>query len=191
MEYLDIWIPSAVSVLGFAVTIYTVNRKISSISKERIKGERQDLYIELYSQLEELIKDNSIIFDKVYFDSLSAFQGKIKLIATNEVIIAFRDVLNFIFSKQKEFEEFANSNDPEMDSRYYEYIENETNGEVAEIFHGYNEMEKYQALVLEYKQENIPSKKEIKDKVTSVLNEMRKDIGNDFYFEGRANNNGE
>ena len=57
MEYLDIWIPSAVSVLGFAVTIYTVNRKISSISKERIKGERQDLYIELYSQLEELIKE--------------------------------------------------------------------------------------------------------------------------------------
>lgn len=191
MEYLDIWIPSAVSVLGFAVTIYTVNRKISSISKERIKGERQDLYIELYSQLEELIKDNSIIFDKVYFDSLSAFQGKIKLIATNEVIITFRDVLNFIFSKQKEFEEFANSNDPEMDSRYYEYIEDETNGEVAEIFHGYDEMEKYQALVIEYKQENIPSKKEIKDKVTSVLNEMRKDIGNDFYFEVSVNNNGE
>ncbi len=173
-----------ISIIGFIITIAIMVCQFKNARKEKVTEQQRVLYIDCYTSVEEAIRNNDLIFDSDYFESIYSFQGRMKLIASGNVLACYKKILEYVFNIQKQYNEYSNSIDPHENLNNYEDVINEDTGEEYEIYHG-NEQDDniYAYKIAEYKENNKTQKDELKKYVDDLRDLMRKDFGTDKYSD--------
>jgi hypothetical protein len=100
---MEIWWPiiisSAISIIGFCVTIYTTCKQFKNSKKERIIERQSKLYLECYNKIEPIINSPQFVFDYHYYESIALFKAEMKLVASNETLRAYKEYWTGIFQK--------------------------------------------------------------------------------------------
>ena len=80
MSLLAIIIPSGVSLIGFSITLIALRLEFNNSKKQKIVDDQRDLYINLYDQLDKVLSDIELIYNKDYFNNVYSYKSKVKLI---------------------------------------------------------------------------------------------------------------
>lgn len=182
MELAKLLVPSIISIIGFVITIIVMNAQFKNAKKQKITDAQRQIYLDTYMAVEKIISANELIFDTDYYDSVLEHKGEMKLSASNNVIQEYSNYVEYIHSFAWPFWKWKSDNDPTGDASNYEIIVDEHSGKEDEICHITQDMmDSYEYACRRYKQEHMPDSQEVKSKVESLLNAMRKDLGNDTY----------
>lgn len=181
MDWAKLIIPSVISIIGFALTYYSMCKQFRNSIKQQLTDEQRKVYIDTYTDVEKAVTTNEVIFDSKYYDQLLSHKAKIKLAASNAVIKAYSEYIKFVFDAAYSTWKWIEENHPENDKNNFEYVYDEEGNEY-EIVHITEDMFKYFEVAYEkYKKEHIPKADEITAKVDNLLNAMRADLGNEAF----------
>lgn len=184
MEFLANYGSSIISIIGFVVTIVVMKCQFKNAKTEKVSEQQRALYIDCYTSVEEVIKNNNLIFDDEYLEKIRSFQGRMKLIASGDVLNCYKKLLGFVCNIQNQYVEYSNSINPHENPNNYERVINEDTGEEYEIYHGNEHDDQiYTCKIDEYKENNKPQKDELKKYVDDLRDLMRKDFGTDKYSD--------
>ncbi len=182
MEWANLIVPSAISIIGFVVTYLSMCKQFKDSIKQQLTEEQRKVYLDTYIDVEKIVTTNEIIFESQYYDELVSHKAIIKLAASNAVIGAYSDYMRFVFDVACPAWKWISENYPERCKDNFEYVYDE-DGNEHEIAHITEDMRKsFDAVYEKYKKEHIPEAKEITSKVDSLLNVMRADLGNEAYI---------
>lgn len=181
---MDFWwsiiIPSAISILGFIVTIFTTYKQFKNSKKERIIDRQSNLYLECYNKIEPIVNFPMLIFEKHYYDSIVLSKAEMKLVASNSTLRAYKEYLKFVYDIMDKYNIFCLENDPRINGKYIEIIIDEATGCEGEISHITEQDIQYFNISAEkYRNEHCPDITEIKKQIAKLLNSMRKDLSSD------------
>ena len=128
--------------------------------------------------LERNIADGKCVFKKQFMEDLRAIKCEIKLYASGSVVQSFERYYKWAYGLYCAYRNVCNQADV-TDRRHLEYTEN---GEEYEVCDFTEEDLKYQDFIINnyIETKNIPYDI-VKSKTQEVLNDMRKDLGNDSY----------
>lgn len=182
MELAKLLVPSIISVIGFVITIIVMVAQFKNAKKQKITDAQRQLYLETYVDVEKIVAKNELIFEPSYYDTIFSRKGEIKLSASNEVIHEYENLLKYVHSIAWPTWKWISENHPEGNDLNYETRYDDETGEELEICHITEGMlDQFQYDYEKYKEEHMPDSKEVKKHVESLLNKMRKDLGNDVY----------
>ena len=180
---MDYWwpiiIPSAISVIGFGVTIFTTYKQFKNSKREQIQEKQSKLYIECYSKIEPIINSSTLAFDNCYYESIALFKAEMKLVASNRTLRAYKEYLNLVYDVLKEYNDFCLQNDPRTNERNIEIsIDGETGAEYEIQHMTEHDISHFEILLEKYRNEHCPDASEIKKQILKLLNAMRSDLSN-------------
>lgn len=181
---MDFWWPiiisSAVSVIGFSVTIFTTYKQFKNSKKERIIERQSNLYLECYNKIEPIVNSPLLIFEKSYYDGIVLPKAEMKLVASNSTLRAYKEYLKFVYDGWNEFNIFCSLNDPRTNGKYIEIVIDAETGFDDERSHlTKQDIQYFDYLVDKYRNEHCPDIEEIKKQLAKLLNSMRNDLLND------------
>jgi hypothetical protein len=172
-------INNIITIIGFIVSWIFLKMGFSNALKEKRDSERIKLYSDWYSALYKFINNDFAIFDKEEFSKILTMKSEIDLFSSNEMIKSFNKVLNYLNEVHKKYVDYDLSIDPRNDKTNYECGYDES-GNYYEICHIQNyQLDDYENDIYDYKKKNVIDKNKRKEILLSILNEMRKEIGND------------
>lgn len=176
--WVDILIAFFAALLTWFFNRLTIITEIKKAKKDRINESRLQLYTECYEFLEQNIADNNVIFQKEYIDNLFGIKAKMKLVASNNVLKAFKVYYECVVNAYEDYRDFCIQNDPTSKV----HIEIQPDGTKFEVS-DFNEqdLEHYEILRNEYISNSYNRLITVKPKAQNILNAMRSDLGNDDF----------
>lgn len=174
----DILIAFIAATLTWFFNRLTIVAEIKKAQKEKINENRIPLYIECYEILERNIANNNIVFQREYIDDLIEIKSRMKLIASNNVLQAFKVYYKWSVDIYKGYLAFCVKNDP----TYKVHIETTPDGTEFEV-PDFNEhdLDYYDFLQNKYITDRGIESTTVKSKAQEILNAMRSDLGNDAF----------
>lgn len=177
-----IWAEILIAAIAATLTWFfnrlTVVAEIKKAKKDRINESRLPLYTECYELLERNIVDNNVVFQKEYIDNLFKIKTKMKLIASNSVLKAFKAYYKWAIDTYKDYLDFCKKNDP-TDKVHTEMLPDGTKFEVPDF--NEHDLEYYEFLQNKYITDKNIKLTTVKFKTQTILNAMRCDLGNDDF----------
>ena len=171
-----------ITLVGFFVTLLFNHIKFKQVIETQINEERRKLYIEIMNELDKVVGDEMIVFDKRYFDALMEFKSKVKLIASNKVVNTFQDYVGFVYQYYSAYQDFCEKYDPRLrEDAYKKTIDDQGNEIEIELF-SECDIKNFEFKDNKYKKENIPESDAVLKETDRFLNAMRNDIGNKKYI---------
>ena len=173
LNWAAILIPSIVTVVGLVITNINTRRSFTEALKQKNNDQKREVYTAAFNDIDELVTKSIRIFDPDYFDKVVSHKAKIKLCGSPAVVKSYEEVFYLCLDVIRPSWEWIVENhpknkvDPEVQEVYYSTEEYELDCQIFE--------EKYR----KYKENHLPEKKIITEKVGALLNEMRKDLGNE------------
>lgn len=178
-------IVAVVSVLASGLVTYIITCiQFANSRKEKVTDQQRKLYAECYHLIEKALINHLVVFEKNYFDELVDIKERMKLEASNAVLQAFKKYYLWVAERYKSYLEYDKSMDPREKANAFITITNdETSAEGEMPTFSTQEFELYLQKIERYPVEHEPQHKTIKSKAQDVLNSMRKDLGNDEYYD--------
>ncbi len=183
----ETWGPSAISIVGFGITIWQFRSQLRSVKQEKVTDKQRELYIDVYNTIENVVKDNSLVFRSEYYNDVSSYQGKMKLIAASNTLKLYKEFLKFIYDIQHAHRQFCIQNDPREKTENWVTVfagDPEKENEVCCVTE--NDIDQYESSLREYEIKNCPENSAIKKKVSNLLNSMRADLNVDKIKEDKG-----
>lgn len=148
--------------------------------RKLVLEKRAELYFEFYDEAEHLLHDRFKIYDSNYIGVLLKFKPKMKLLSSAKTVEAFKAFYELIAKHFDEYRSFCNQNDPRNNPDFLE-IEIGEDGVEYEICHATDmDISYFESDVEKFKRENIPSIDTIRQHITALYTEMRKDLGSNI-----------
>ena len=148
--------------------------------RKLVLEKRAELYFEFYDEAEHLLHDRFKIYDSNYIGVLLKFKPKMKLLSSAKTVEAFKAFYELIAKHFDEYRSFCNQNDPRNNPDFLE-IGIDEDGVEYEICHATDmDISYFESDVEKFKRENIPSIDTIRQRITALYTEMRKDLGSNI-----------
>ena len=148
--------------------------------RKLVLEKRAELYFEFYDEAEHLLHDRFKLYDSNYIGVLLKFKPKMKLLSSTKTVEAFKAFYELIAKHFDEYRSFCNQNDPRNNPDFLE-IGIDEDGVEYEICHATDmDISYFESDVEKFKRENIPSIDTIRQHITALYTEMRKDLGSNI-----------
>ena len=148
--------------------------------RKLVLEKRAELYFEFYDEAEHLLHDRFKIYDSNYIGVLLKFKPKMKLLSSAKTVEAFKAFYELIAKHFDEYRSYCNQNDPRNNPDFLE-IGIDEDGVEYEICHATDmDISYFESDVEKFKRENIPSIDTIRQHITALYTEMRKDWGSNI-----------
>ena len=148
--------------------------------RKLVLEKRAELYFEFYDEAEHLLHDRFKIYDSNYIGVLLKFKPKMKLLSSTKTVEAFKAFYELIAKHFDEYRSYCNQNDPRNNPDFLE-IGIDEDGVEYEICHATDmDISYFESDVEKFKRENIPSIDTIRQHITALYTEMRKDLGSNI-----------
>lgn len=139
--------------------------------KKYLHSKREKIYFELYSELDKILQDRSMIYNEEITNKIINIKPALKLIASKDIILSYIKIHDMIKTFQKDLEDFKSENDPERE------IEYDDDGIQYQPPNLEFELEHYFFKLEQYKRDNLPNQNDIQNIVNEITNNMRNDLG--------------
>lgn len=149
-------------------------------AKKLIHEKRTELYYSFYGEVEKLINNRNRIFEKDYFLILINYEAKIRLIASQKVREETEKFYNFVREGFRQYRDFIEEHDPEIDPSKFQTICNDFGEEYEICTATEGDVLMFKDKLERYKMENIPSAEEFREIVIPLYNAMREDLGSNL-----------
>ncbi len=182
MEGWEVVVLTTVLTLLSLVVTAKITTKISynnDVRKE-IREKRAELYLSFYDDVESILKDKTLVFNREYLDILVSTKPQIKLLSSKATFQAYYEYYEYIRKEIHLFEQFCNENDPLNDSSRYEYCMDEKGNEQEIVHVSEWEIHDFEKLQEKYKRENKPDNKTISAYLEKLYQAMREDLGSNL-----------
>lgn len=137
--------------------------------KKYLHSKRETLYFDLYEHIDKLLINASMIYDDDYKEKLYSFKPTLKLVASKAVINAYKDIYMLCNEYNSKYYKFDLSKNPYDDSE----------DELAHNSPTYSDVKYYEDSLINFKENNLPTSKELAHIINKLTNAMRNDIGSE------------
>lgn len=168
VEYLQIIIPAAISIIGFIVTYKSLKKQFLYSIDTSMHEPRRKLYVKIYNLLTRTLENREIVFSKDYEDQITKMMAEVSVCSENEVFEAFNQFYNYIKSIRKKYVIYCK----EIDWEKYDIDEM---GNKTPVFTQWD-IDRYEYLEERYKEEKQPTEDYLNMLINSVLRSIRKEL---------------
>lgn len=179
-EQIETIVLSAVLTLAASILTAFLTAKTTRENemRKRIHEKRLELYLEFHDVLEKMLGNRDVVFDRKYYNEVSTFKPKIKLLASKKTVERYNAISEYLRTMMSGYEKYENDHDPERDLGRMYYDED---GDPV----GYDEpkVEDYEAYsygLNRYKSEHRPSKELAQEMIGKLYESMRNDLGSNL-----------
>ena len=166
------------TIIGFVVSIFIMKKEFKNSLKDKNDTERIKLYSDWYCALNQLESNDNIIYSKNFISKVEQMKAEVYLFATSNVIKKFDEIFKYINEIYNDFSKYYLDNDPENDKCNYIYDIDSSGSEYSIYSPTQNVIEDFENKIEIYKDEHKCDKEKINKLLLNLLNEMRKDLGN-------------
>ena len=168
VEYLQIIIPAATSIIGFIVTYLSLKKQFLYSINTSMHEPRRRLYIQTYRLLTRTLDNREIVFSKDYEDRITETWVEISVYSESEVYKSFNRFYNYIKSIRKKYIIYCK----EIDWEKYDIDEM---GNRTPDFTQWD-IDRYEYLEEKYREENQPQEDYLNTLIHSVLENIRNEL---------------
>lgn len=164
---------TASSLTAFLTSKITRDNEMRKI----IHQKRLELYLEVFEQVELLLKDWKKIFDKEYFEKIASYKSRIKLLASEKTTEEYKKYYEALRTSVNAYKKFKDDNDPQNN---YVYQQDE-DGEWVQVYSPtVEDYEEYANKIECYEKEQKKKVPLIRDNIQKIVDAMRTDLGSNL-----------
>ncbi len=168
-----------ITIIGFIVTGLITKREIKEARNTKLSEYQKEVYIKCFEDIQSVIDDQSLVYNKNYIKKLQKHKATMKLVASSYVVSNYRNYFDYVIANYEKYLQFKDENDPREDNSRREIIFDEDGNELEDFHISEAEINAYETKAEEYKRENMPTNADINRYLLPLLNGMRKDLFND------------
>ena len=170
---------SAILTLTASILTAFLTSKITRDNEMRkiIHQKRLELYLEVFEQVELLLKDWKKIFDKEYFEKIASYKSRMKLLASEKTTQEYKNYYEALRTSVNAYKKFKDDNDPQNSCVY----EQDENGELVQVYSPTTEdYEEYANKIECYEKEQKKKVLLIRENIQKIVDAMRTDLGSNL-----------
>ena len=171
---------SAILTLTASVLTAFLTSKITRDNEMRkiIHQKRLELYLEVFEQVELLLKDWKKIFDKEYFEKIASYKPRIKLLASEKTTEEYKKYYEALRTSVNEYKKFKDDNDPDRSEDMYEEDED---GTIYQVYYPTDEdYSEYRYKIDCYEKEQKKRMPLMREYIQKIVDAMRTDLGSNL-----------
>lgn len=171
---------SAILTLTASILTAFLTSKITRDNEMRkiIHQKRLELYLEVFEQVELLLKDWKKIFDKEYFEKIASYKSRMKLLASEKTTEEYKKYYEVLRTAVNEYKKFKDDNDPDRAEDMYEEDED---GTIYQIYYPTDEdYSEYRYKIDCYEKEQKKRMPLMREYIQKVVDAMRTDLGSNL-----------
>lgn len=169
------------TILTVAASLLTafLTSKITRDNEMRkiIHQKRLELYLEVFEQVELLLKDWKNMLDKEYFEKIASYKSRMKLLASEKTTQAYKNYYEALRTSVNAYKKFRDDNDPQNSYVY----EQDENGELVQVYSPTTEdYEGCENKIERYEKEQKKKVPLIREDIQKIVDAMRADLGSNL-----------
>ena len=171
---------SAILTLTASILTAFLTSKITRDNEMRkiIHQKRLELYLEVFEQVELLLKDWKKIFDKEYFEKIASYKSRMKLLASEKTTEEYKKYYEVLRTAVNEYKKFKDDNDPDRADDMYEEDED---GTIYQIYYPTDEdYSEYRYKIDCYEKEQKKRMPLMREYIQKIVDAMRTDLGSNL-----------
>lgn len=171
---------SAILTLTASILTAFLTSKITRDNEMRkiIHQKRLELYLEVFEQVELLLKDWKKIFDKEYFEKIASYKSRTKLLASEKTTEEYKKYYEVLRTSVNEYKKFKDDNDPDRAEDMYEEDED---GTIYQIYYPTDEdYSEYRYKIDCYEKEQKKRMPLMREYIQKIVDAMRTDLGSNL-----------
>ena len=171
---------SAILTLTASILTAFLTSKITRDNEMRkiIHQKRLELYLEVFEQVELLLKDWKKIFDKEYFEKIALYKSRMKLLASEKTTEEYKKYYEVLRTSVNEYKKFKDDNDPDRAEDMYEEDED---GTIYQIYYPTDEdYSEYRYKIDCYEKEQKKRMPLMREYIQKIVDAMRTDLGSNL-----------
>lgn len=171
---------SAILTLTASILTAFLTSKITRDNEMRkiIHQKRLELYLEVFEQVELLLKDWKKIFDKEYFEKIASYKSRMKLLASEKTTEEYKKYYEVLRTAVNEYKTFKDDNDPDRAEDMYEEDED---GTIYQIYYPTDEdYSEYRYKIDCYEKEQKKRMPLMREYIQKIVDAMRTDLGSNL-----------
>ena len=171
---------SAILTLTASILTAFLTSKITRDNEMRkiIHQKRLELYLEVFEQVELLLKDWKKIFDKEYFEKIALYKSRMKLLASEKTTEEYKKYYEVLRTSVNEYKKFKDDNDPDRADDMYEEDED---GTIYQIYYPTDEdYSEYRYKIDCYEKEQKKRMPLMREYIQKIVDAMRTDLGSNL-----------
>ena len=171
---------SAILTLTASILSAFLTSKITRDNEMRkiIHQKRLELYLEVFEQVELLLKDWKKIFDKEYFEKIASYKSRMKLLASEKTTEEYKKYYEVLRTAVNEYKKFKDDNDPDRAEDMYEEDED---GTIYQIYYPTDEdYSEYRYKIDCYEKEQKKRMPLMREYIQKIVDAMRTDLGSNL-----------
>ena len=171
---------SAILTLTASILTAFLTSKITRDNEMRkiIHQKRLELYLEVFEQVELLLKDWKKIFDKEYFEKIASYKSRMKLLASEKTTEEYKKYYEVLRTAVNEYKKFKDDNDPDWAEDMYEEDED---GTIYQVYYPTDEdYREYRYKIDCYEKEQKKRMPLMREYIQKIVDAMRTDLGSNL-----------
>ena len=171
---------SAILTLTASILTAFLTSKITRDNEMRkiIHQKRLELYLEVFEQVELLLKDWKKIFDKEYFEKIASYKSRMKLLASEKTTEEYKKYYEVLRTSVNEYKKFKDDNDPDRAEDMYEEDED---GTIYQVYYPTDEdYSEYRYKIDCYEKEQKKRMPLMREYIQKIVDAMRTDLGSNL-----------
>ena len=171
---------SAILTLTASILTAFLTSKITRDNEMRkiIHQKRLELYLEVFEQVELLLKDWKKIFDKEYFEKIASYKSRMKLLASEKTTEEYKKYYEVLRTSVNEYKKLKDDNDPDRAEDMYEEDED---GTIYQIYYPTDEdYSEYRYKIDCYEKEQKKRMPLMREYIQKIVDAMRTDLGSNL-----------
>ena len=170
-----------IDVIGHILTFVALKYEFRAGLKGKLSDQQRTIYADTYSEIEKIVNNNNLCYDKNYVDSIRNCRSKLLLAGTNRTCNKFEILYRIIVNAYDEYRNYCELNDPRFKMDNIERVGEGLN-ETEEINHvRESDIVLFESKAVEFQKKHLPSSDKIKKTAYDILNSMRLDLENDVF----------
>ena len=171
---------SAILTLTASILTAFLTSKITRDNEMRkiIHQKRLELYLEVFEQVELLLKDWKKIFDKEYFEKIASYKSRMKFLDSEKTTEEYKKYYEVLRTSVNEYKKFKDDNDPDRAEDMYEEDED---GTIYQIYYPTDEdYSEYRYKIDCYEKEQKKRMPLMREYIQKIVDAMRTDLGSNL-----------
>ena len=171
---------SAILTLTASILTAFLTSKITRDNEMRkiIHQKRLELYLEVFEQVELLLKDWKKIFDKEYFEKIASYKSRMKLLASEKTTEEYKKYYEALRTSVNAYKKFKDDNDPDRAEDMYEEDED---GTIYQVYYPTDEdYSEYGYKIDCYEKEQKKRMPLMREYIQKIVDAMRTDLGSNL-----------
>lgn len=142
-----------------------------------IHEKRLELYLEVFEQVELLLKNWKNVLDKEYFEKIASYKSRMKLLASEKTTQEYKNYYETLRKSVNAYKKFKDDNDPQNN---YVYQQDE-DGEWVQVYSPtVEDYEEYANKIECYEKEQKKKVPLIRENIQKIVDAMRTDLGSNL-----------